>query len=329
MTFGPKDLQRLLKRTDLTLPFEEFIKIVMDIYKFEQISMYAPILEGYEDANIRISGKNGEFVLKIFSKEKTYEQVKSYVDILKEAKTKKVPLVHLVKGKQGSLSTYMNGNVPVYYILSYFFHGKNFDFYTPYVNEIKDVTAILGHLNQIKIPAVENYDSWGNKNLVREYVEHEDEIPPDIKAIISPIVSEMKRLDMTNFSSSVIHGDLQRKHVLKNDSGEYCLLDLGCARYDLRVYDLSIHLAWFCLAEDTWDKKEEIASLVLTTYTKLNKLSASELASIPLLTKASYAAYLLRTSLLIEAGDMSDETHEWYNRSKKMLGLMNTWNWKI
>lgn len=329
MTFGPKDLERLLERTDLQIPFEEFIKVVRETYGLGKIYSYAPILEGYEDANVRLSAEKGEYVLKIFAREKTFDQVKSYVDVLQEAKKRKLPLPELEKGNQGYLGTFTHKNTTIYYYLTIFFHGKNLEFYAPYLSEMRDVAKILAKFNQIDIPIVDSYDSWGSKNLVREYAENGEHISKDVQDIILPIVQKMKRLDISSFSKGIIHGDLQRKHVLKSKEGAYCLLDLGCIRKDAKVFDLSIFLAWFCLGEDTWNKKEEIVKDMLEQYTKINSLSDTEIASIPLLIKASYAAYLLKTSVLIKFGDTSEETRNWHDQSLKMIKLFNSWDLNI
>jgi len=329
MTFGPKDLINLLKRTDLQIPFEEFIKIVSEVYSLGKIYSYAPILEGYEDANVRVSSEKGEYVLKIFASEKTFDQVKTYVDVLQEARKKKLPLTRLEEGKQEYLSKFTHKNTTIYYYLTIFFHGKNLEFYTPYISEMRDVAKILAKFNRLDIPIVDSYDSWGSKNLVREFAENSHYLSEEVRELIVPIVHAMKQLDIYDFSKSIIHGDLQRKHVLKSKEGLYCLLDMGCVRKDAKVFDLSIFLAWFCLAEDTWDKRDEIVESVLEEYIKINKLTIHELAVLPLFTKASYAAYLLKTSVLIKFGDTSEETRNWHDQALKMIKLFNTWNWKL
>lgn len=329
MTFGSKDLAELLSRTEFTLGFEEFIQIVLQEHDLGKLYSYVPILVGYEDANIRVSSEKGEYVLKIFAKDRSFIQAKGYADVLLEAEKRNLPFTKLVKGEQGYLSQVQDKKTTIFYYLAYYFNGSNFDLSTPSMQEMKDIAHVLAQFNTIQLPVVESYDSWGSKNLVREYTKYENETKDDIKRLVSPIAEGMEQLDITGFSKGLIHGDLQRKHVLKNDKGEYCILDLGCMRNDAIVYDLSIFLAWFCLAEDTWEKREEIVDAVVFEYTKPHKLSKEELASLPLLVRASYAAYLRKTDWLIQRGDASEETREWFDKSKGMLQLMSAWDWKV
>jgi len=321
-------LPELLERTDI-IQFDDFLVSVKEKYQFTVIKDYDPILEGYENANMKLFTDKGLFVMKIFSKDVARLGAEEYIKVTEESIKKGIPFPPLLQGKDCYLQEYQDESKVIFYFLMRFFEGENFEQQEVKIMDIEKVTSYLAQFNTLTLPVEEIYDSWGNKNLIEEYAKNKGKISKDIDKFLVPVVDELSGIDFSKFSNSLIHGDMQRKHVLKNKQGEYCILDLGCMRNDAKVYDLSVHFAWFCLAEDTWDKKEEIVSLVLDAYTKLNKLTPAELRSIPLLTKAAYAAYLLRTSLLIQAGDRSDETHEWHNRSKKMLELMNSWDWKI
>jgi len=93
------------------------------------------------------------------------------------------------------------------------------------------------------------------------------------------------------------------------------------ARYDAVVYELSTHLAWFCLSKESWGNYDKIVGKILTEYTKVIKLGREEIATIPLLIAASYAAYYFRTSILIGEGDNSQETREWNQKAKGLMIL--------
>lgn len=153
-------------------------------------------------------------------------------------------------------------------------------------------------------------------------------LTPEQDLLINGIDEECKSIDISKFSKSVIHGDMQRKHVIKNENGEYCILDFGCMAYDPKVIELSTYLAWFCLQEDTWKDKDLIYKTVLTIYNNTHYLSDKEIDSIPTLIRTSYAAYYLTTSVMINEGDMSEETIEWNKKAKKMLELTKNWNVK-
>lgn len=110
--------------------------------------------------------------------------------------------------------------------------------------------------------------------------------------MVEPIVNNLKSIDTTGFLKGVIHGDMQRKHVFKNTSGDYILLDFGCVRNDLLLYEVSMFLAWFCYGQDVMQQ-------VLETYGKIHPFSEEEVQALPLFMKGTYAAYYMKTSLLL------------------------------
>lgn len=325
-TFG---LKKLLSRTPLEIPFENFLEEVKKAYDFKEIHWYTPILEGYENANIKIDTDKGSFVIKIFAKEISDFQAESYITVTEEALRVGVPLAKLLEGKDGFLQKFPQGDTVVKYLLMYFFDAPNFEQQIVHMEDITKVTEYLAKFNSLDFLVGEVYDSWGNKNFVKEYEKYKEKVSQEVYEAITPVMEDFSKIDFTHFSTSVIHADLQRKHVMKNKEGEYCILDLGCMRNDARVYEISIHLAWFCLCYDTWDRRDEVVKNVLDTYARMHPLTQDEMMSLPILVKAAYAAYYLKTSLLLQDGDDSAETLEWHNAAKEMLKRCKTWEWQI
>ncbi len=314
------DVATLLSRTTLAIPFSKFIKEVEVVYpKIGTIMEFRPIMIGYEDANFLLTTTTGKYVVKLFLKERSKENVQSYIRILMEAQAVGVPVTKLITGTKGNLSFSTNDSTP--YCITEFFEGDDFQNRTPTIEDMLQVTQYLSNLNTLHFPVTEAYDSWGNKNLIAEYDKNKGQLSREENDLIVPVVEEARNLDFSQFHASVIHGDMQRKHVLKNTKGEYCLLDFGCAANGPKVIELSTFFAWFCLGEDTWSKREEIINKVIALYMPVHNLSQYERDALAILTKAAYAAYYLKTSILLREGDISRETKDWHDESSKMLRL--------
>lgn len=316
------NLDTLIKRTSLNLSFDEFINdVVVKFISIGKVESYSPINEGYEDANIILNTSSGKYVLKIFFAERDLENINSYVKILRECKNVGIQTTELLTDFNDGLGYFENGGVKTHYIITKFFEGKNFQNITPTIDDIKKVTQYLSKLNTLDFEVDHEYDSWGIKAFSEEYKKKKDKLTSEQDLLIKEVYLDYTKLDMSNFSKSVIHGDMQRKHVIKNDSNEYCILDFGCMAYDYKVIELATYLAWFCLQEDTWKDKALIYKEVLDIYNSIHNLTEEEISSLPLLIKASYSAYYMTTSVMINAGDTSEETLDWHNRSKKLLEL--------
>lgn len=320
------DINLLLKRTDLTIPFTDFLKQLVLIYpSIGLIKDYKPILEGYEDANFLIKTNKGRYVLKIFLNERSQQNVHDYAEALQDLEQINVPVISLIPGQQGTLSSIKDHGKSVFFFLTKFFDGASFDKKTPSLADLIKIANYLAKINTLPLKAAEAYDSWGNKNLLKEFKKNGQKIGIEQLKLINPVIEGFRQLSFNQFSQSFIHGDMQKKHVLKNKNNQYCILDFGCMSFGAKVIDLSTYLAWFCLDEKNWKNNKQIINQVVKEYLKINQLNQSELKSLKVLTQASWAAYYLKTSVLIKEGDLSLETRDWYNQSKVMLELSKNW----
>ncbi len=198
-------------------------------------------------------------------------------------------------------------------------NGTYFGDLNPDLDDMIAITKELIKLNKIDEPLAVSYDSWGNAGFLWEYKRNYEKLPTNVLKLVRPVINKLRFLDITGFRDGLIHGDIQRKHVMRREEGGYCILDFGVARKDLLVYELSMFLAWFCLNEGNWQDRESIIHKILETYEVEIPLSVAERKSIPLLIAGAYAAYYLRTEVLIANGDDSHETKEWNCKALIML----------
>lgn len=316
------EIDELLNRTNLRVPIEQYLSALQQEFtQVRIINSFQPIFEGYEDVNIMLNTNNGQYVLKIFATFRSEKNIHDYIKVIHEATNIGVETLELIQSETGK-DYFFYGNT--YSIITKYFDGDNFVKTPPTLDEMSEVTKSLAKLNTLNFDIDETYDSWGNNNLVNEY---SNTIVKDegVKQSILPIVKYFENFDTYRFSKGVIHGDMQRKHVLKNKD-KLCIIDYGCMRNDLKVYDLSTFLAWFCLGEDNWDQKDDIFKKVINEYTKINPLSDEEIRSIKPLITASYAAYYLKTQELMEQGDDSKETLDWHNSARDLYLKSKSWS---
>lgn len=327
MTLSDTDqINLLLQRTPLNVSFSQFLSEVEKQFpSIGKIQSTEPITEGYEDANIILNTKKGKFVIKIFLTERTQEAIYSYIKIMLECQKVDVPTLELVREEERALGIFEYDNVKAQYMITHFFEGKNFENTTPTIKEIQLFTSYIARLNTLNFQVGETYDSWGNKNFALEFHKKKSSLTPEQLKILKPIYQQFLTIPLDTFSKSVIHGDLQRKHILRNDHNQYCLIDFGCMANGPKVIELSTYLAWFALQKDTWNQKDKIYELVLDSYTSVHTLTEEEIKSIPTLIRTAYASYLLSTAYLVKNGDASEETGKWHEKSKTMLELTKEW----
>jgi Ser/Thr protein kinase RdoA (MazF antagonist) len=138
------NLVKLLNRTTTSVPFTQLLTEVEENYRIGKINDFQPINEGYEDANIRLITDQGIYVLKIFTADRSLENIKSYVRVLDEAAKERVPVVEMCQGKNEYLGK-LKGEVgkETYYILTKFFEGENFQKKTPTIQDMVQISSIV------------------------------------------------------------------------------------------------------------------------------------------------------------------------------------------
>lgn len=321
-----KNLNTLLKRTNLKEHFNFFLGSVQKSFpSIGVINNYLPINEGYEDANFILNTTAGKYILKIFNKDRSLSYIKSLIKVLIDSVVNGIPVTKLVPGNSGELQVININKYNVYFCITDYFEGEDFQNSKPTLSEISAITEYISMLNTLRFDVVEEYDPWGNKYFGQMYKQKSNKLTSLQKMVIDNVYTEFLKIDLTKFSKGIIHGDLQRKHILQSKKREYCILDFGCMAYDPKVIELSTYLAWFCLQEDTWEDRDLIYKTVLAIYNNTHHLSNEEIDSIPTLIRTSYAAYYLTTCVMMNEGDTSEETIEWNNKAKKMLELTKNW----
>jgi Ser/Thr protein kinase RdoA (MazF antagonist) len=319
-----KILNNFLKRTALQINFNDLLEQVFQAYNIGKLKSFIPIPIGYEDCNVELNTSKGKYVLKIFNKEKTLEFLEDYINIITVLENKALPSPSILNSKEGNLFKVKNQEKATYLCIMVYFKGKKMSVAKPTKKDINKLTKILAQIHRIKIRIHENYDSWGTANLIPEYEKRKFVLTQEEDRKIQKTIEKYQRLIFSTFNRSVIHGDIQREHVLKNKKGEYYLIDFGCLNYGVSVIDLAIFIALFVIdpSEDNLQQVTDKIKSTINEYSKYNFISKEEGQAINTLVVATYAVYLIRSKYeKIVNKDNSNQNDFWISFSKKGLSL--------
>jgi Ser/Thr protein kinase RdoA (MazF antagonist) len=305
-------MQPPLSRVDLAVPLGNLLNELAVSYDLGKILRYGPIGEGYEDLNIKTVTEKGTCLVKVFPREKTHANNQDYVKALLGFSGAGIPVPEPFKTRDGRFLYKTGGNA--YLCVMEFFDGKSLREIRPTDEDLKAIARYLAKIHKLSFRVGRgNYDSWGTANLLKEFEKRKSYLNHEDLRLIEPVVEGFRKIDFSKFRTCIIHGDLQRGHVLKSDDGRYCILDLGCVNFDSAAVDLAIFIAHFCLDPDS-PAEENMRRYKLTVreYLKKNSLNPAELDSLPLLVKATYAIYAIRANYEIKAeNDKSKQTKAW------------------
>ncbi len=308
-----------ISRIEITRPVPEILHEVIQTYKLGELVRFNIFERGYEDFNVKLVTTSGTYIVKIFSKLRHPKFIKSYVEVLTLLSEKNLPTPKLFPINNSYLYTIHDGKKQSQLCVMNHFSDTSLLDQPPTKKDFLEIAEFLGKLHKITIPVYTGYDSWSVLNIPSEYTKNAPYIPERDRPMADRAVELYSAIDLSGFRKSLVHGDIQREHVLKNDKGTLCIIDWACMSNNSCVVDLGIFYAQFGI-DLSMDLLRSFISDSLKIYTKKTPLSSKEIASIPILMRAHHAAYLMKTSYLIYGKhDTSQQTQDWFNFSSQGL----------
>lgn len=319
-------MSHLLQRCNLTSSLAELASEFEKQYDLGRVVGLEPLFAGYDDINCQLTTSRGQYVIKLFSKHKSLEQINSNVTALLRFAEAGIPVPKLSAAKTGEYLYQTANGSGTYGVVMDYFVGKPFT-HTPLTkDDVPKLTAVVAGIHSMpRFPTHAGYDMWLTHNLIAEFDQKKQFLDADDLALIEPVVDEMHHLELDRLTQSIVHCDLHRENILKSDGGAYAVLDLASCDYSYSVFDLATFIALFCFEfDEPLAHNQEVYELVMKNYTQLHPLSAYETKQIGLLVKATFAANLLIPRYLQESGEDSNPDQTQYYLGLGRKGLQNT-----
>jgi len=201
----------LLKRVVLKTSFKDLSKELCEQFLLGNPISFKPMKVGYEELNTLLITSTGKFVVKIFSKNKSLDVIKSNLTALIEYSRGGIPSPKLYKSLNGDFLYKVKNHKSTYLIVMDFFDGKKFTEIDPTEEDKKNIANILGNIHKLQFKTSANYDIWLTKNLVKEFELKRKYLSNSEELMILPIVERLKKVDYSKLSKSIVHFDLHRE----------------------------------------------------------------------------------------------------------------------
>ncbi|HUW21104.1 MAG TPA: phosphotransferase [Candidatus Bathyarchaeia archaeon] len=320
---------------------DQLIKVVRqisDAYNLGGIRLMRGIEEGYEDVNIELRTDKDRYVLKLLvnyltKQARSREEAKYYVYVMDQFAKGGIRVPRLYTSKEGKNLyelSFGKDNKILRVIVMEFFEGKHFFEITPTLEDMQNISLILGDLHSLDFPLQENVydDPWQPQFLHKHFKVHSKIFPLKERQIFEEMVEKVRLLKLGKYNKTPTHGDIMRNNVMKNTDGEYCLLDFGVVTKNYWIIDLALFLAGFCLDPklDT-DTNQKTYDEVTDSYARHRLVDVDFKDDLHLLTSASYGAFYLAATIEKEVErNLSAENKYWINLGRKGIQMMKSLN---
>lgn len=303
--------QELLSRVDIAQPLDEALHDIARHFELGRIERSQLIMEGYDDLNVLLVCERGRYIAKFFNKSKGPAIIEDYVRVQMRLASHRLPVPRIRTMNGAGLFHAAGRHQETLVCVSEFFVGENFVANPPHRDDILAITRFLAALHQLPFDITPSYDSWGTLNLPGEFARKQALVSDETRRLVAPFAYAIASMKFGQVQKRIIHGDLQRKHALKDGRGRYCILDFGCMDYSYPIVDLGIFLALFCLEGSTPTSAQQIIADVLKVYERCAPLPIEHIALLGTLIRATWASYLLAADFLMRGGDRTRQTRQW------------------
>lgn len=314
-------MDEFLSRVDLAQPLPAVLNQIVQVYQLGTTSSYSIIRTGYQELNLKLVTSLGSFIVKIFSKEKSFTRIKDNITNYLEFARLGIPVPQLRKNQSGYLYQVSGKLQPNFLCVMNYFSGKSFLKLSITNKDLHALTHFIARIHKINRKIGHYYDTLGIVNFLTELKPRQSKLMKSDLDLILPVVTDFTKLDWRPFSRSLIHGTLERENIFKNASGEYCILDLGCTDYNASILDLATFIANFTITMSIAETQSAY-HLILAEYQKYRQLNLSEIQALPVLIKAQYATLVSNVE-----NKTSSQSRHWINFGRK--GLLKMQQYKV
>lgn len=277
---------------------------------------------GFEDFNYFLYTEDKRYVVKVFNTERDDSSCERLIKILTISYDNGIPAPRIYKCNDNYIyDVDVNGIKLKLFVMEYV--GKDFwslqrNFTLP---ELEEVAKIASKINSIDYGIKESfYDEWTVVNLKTEYDKKKDCLSSEDYPIVTKIVEEFCKLDLTKLKHSYIHADMIKANLLIDDNNKIHLIDFSDFNYMPRVVEINAILLGLCLADD---KESTVLRMkhFLKCYDSYNHIDDYELENIPLLLNSLAAMYIIQSSFIrSNEGDYTENDY-WYTEGKRYLEM--------
>lgn len=266
-------------RINLNISLEHLSQIVCKEYNLGEFVDNQLIEIGYEDYNYILTTKNGKYVVKVFSNDRTYNNALELAERAHVAFENGVscPRIHKTKDNK-CLFLLSLGNVEFRLLVMDYINGK--DFFTlkelPNNKELELIATELAKLNTIEYRPPFIYDKWAIINFIEEYNKNISLVDDEDKPLIDKAYKAFKSCDFSKLTYGFVHGDIIETNVMRDNNGNLYFIDFSVSNYLPRIVDMAVTICDLCLDLEDIETSKLRAKRFVDSYEKTSPLSNYE-----------------------------------------------------
>jgi Ser/Thr protein kinase RdoA (MazF antagonist) len=270
---------------------------------------------GYEDYNYYLTTSKGKYCVKIFSKIRTNEDIKNYLNRIRAVAKSEIssPKPLLLNDDIVFELDYENNHYDI--CVFEYIDGKNyFEINEKPDNDVlREIAKQTALINNLDIKPEFIYDTWAIVNFKEEYEKKRQYLSDEYKTEFDKLLNEFENIDLERLPKAFVHGDIISTNVMLDKNKKVWIIDFAVSNYLPRIIDLAVTSCNMCLQEDSKEKTYENIEVLLQEYNKYNKLTDYELEMFEVYFRLANAMHILQPNYIIQTDGDSEENQYWLN----------------
>jgi Ser/Thr protein kinase RdoA (MazF antagonist) len=302
-------------------PIDSLMEDICDRYEIGSYESHSVIRKGYQDLNFKLETDEDKYFVKAFTKTKSDEDCRKYVDIMEEAVEKGIRFTQLLKSGGSALQFIEMGDIEVRLCVMEFIEGSTFDELDrgPEKEEIEFVARQASLINSMEAEPHGKWDSWSVSNFLYEFRKCSSFLEEEDKELIKPLVSKFRKVDVESLPHRFVHNDLRETNIMKDKNGDLWVLDFGVSDIYPRIQEIAVTSASFLNTGKMKETKRN-QEIFLKEYKRSNSLTKREKELRGLFTDVAAAMEVIRPTFEKKAkGNQTEENEYWLRKGRKKL----------
>jgi homoserine kinase type II len=272
------------------VPEEELAAFVAG-YGIGEVSSFKGIAEGVENSNYVLTTATGSYILTLYEKRTKRDDLPFFLGLMDHLAAAGISCPTPLRDRTGAMLRDLMGKPAV---LVTFLDGLSLRRPQPrHCAALGEALAGLHKAGQGFAMRRQNSLSLaGWRELVVKLGSEADDVSPGLAALIEGEVQVLEQRWPTGLPEGVIHADLFPNNVFFMGDRLSGLIDFYFACNDFLAYDVAVCLNAWCFEDDRSFNITKGQAL-LTAYNRARRLTAEELAALPLLARGAALRFLL------------------------------------
>jgi len=278
---------------------------------------------GYEDFNAILETDLGKYFIKVFASFRSLENIQRYIAIIEHVLRAGVKHPQLLESTNTHFRTICVNSKQVSICLMGYIDGKTFYEWKskPTKEERKLLIKQAALINKIDFHPSYIPDSWSVDRFLQEYGKKRAFLKPQDQKTIDPIATEFSKLQIKKLPHALVHGDLISTNIMRNKNGKLYIIDFSVANWYPRIQELAVLFCDLMFDPENLRSFQDTYKWTIAEYQKYIKLTAEEMAALPIYTRTAHAMHIIGATWERSQGNTEGENNHWLILGRKGLEL--------